>query len=585
MAKITLLILLLICAVPAVLSQNLVIEGRILNKRTSEPVAFANVFNKSLANGTISNSDGYFRIKIAAPTDTVQITSIGFKPFNIELHTGLAFYAIELEENIQMLKEAIVSPGDDAYLYDVVQKCRKSNPLAHQKAKAYYELKSFVDSNQIELVEGYYTLDIDGYKLSALQMKAGRLALRQHDNRYFASLESSRAIMMLDLFNSSEYFPSNPLELAKNKLKQCYHLTLDNVYLEPTSDSIYVIHYTPKQSQGRFFEGTLWINKTTSQLIKISLICEQAVVHPFLPMFPSDSISKVSFNIIQSFKLLDNGQSVFNHTDFIYQVDYKSRIGKLEEEHFSVQTNALLYAYSFDELFFQPLFKFNDNALSDYRMINALPYNDFFWSNNDEYRLHDSVNTNELFFADSGTVTNRSLFKANEFATKGLFEHPYARWSERRIKLREVVADTIIINRSSDPKAVQYNLDVKLFVDLNTYSDSTSILTAAIFDPYESYYALPMDNKTHCFVNVYFDLCEIKRRALEAEIQAANWDPLLIQAIYDEYTRTLEGELNGYLKAVQRGTNLSEMRKYCGMVNEKLGIDNYAFFKLFDNEE
>ena len=131
----------------------------------------------------------------------------------------------------------------------------------------------------------------------------------------------------------------------------------------------------------------------------------------------------------------------------------------------------------------------------------------------------------------------------------------------------------------------QYDLVVKIYVDINSYKDSTNILTSTIFDPYESYYYLPMDSKTHCFVNLYFDLCEIERRKLEESLRAEKNNIHRINEVYNNFLKEFEDKKYSYFKATQRGTNESEMQKYNTIVNEQLGIDNIKLFEPYKSEK
>lgn len=564
------------------LGQNLYeIEGKIINLETNEPISYANIYNKSIKKGTISNVDGYFRISVGSISDTIRITTIGFKEQFIQLEENEKFYLIKLEENVLLLKEVTVKPKDYSYLVELISESKKSRATTPQKSKAVYELKSFVDKKQIELVEAYYNVDLKGYELNKLELKVGRSDLKPYFNRLFASVESSRAIILLNLFERNEFFPTSPLELSKKNLKKNYYLSFANKYVDEVADSIYVINYKPKDTTRLYFEGTIWINKTQKQLNKIILNCNNAAIYPFTPMFPSDKISKVSMNITQTFKSVEN-QALFNHTDFTYEIDYASRIGKSEQKNYKVKTNAILYVYDYETSFFQPLFTFKEKNISDYRKINAMPYNDFFWSANDEYRLNDSLNTNAQFFSDKHAVNSKYLFKSNPYSKKGLLEHPFVEWSKSRIKFRELVPDSVVNNASKNIISLQYNLAVKIFMDINTYKDSTQYLTATIFDPYESYFYLPMDKKTNCFVNIFFDLCEIKRRELQKQLNARNISPTQAQAMYQKCISELEILKNEYLKDVQRGTEEKKMIKYNLIVFNELNINNIELFKPFN---
>ena len=179
------------------------IEGRVINATTKEPVSFANVYNKTLQKGTITNDDGYFRIVISGPRDSIVIIFIGYETQFVKLAGQQDFYTIYLEESTQLLREIVVTPNDNLYLFDLLVKCKSKASSFQADAKAYYELKTFRDEQQIELVEGYYNAAIAGYELSGLTLKAGRLAMQPYDNRFFASMESSTAITAMKLLSNN----------------------------------------------------------------------------------------------------------------------------------------------------------------------------------------------------------------------------------------------------------------------------------------------------------------------------------------------------------------------------------------------
>lgn len=583
--KAVFLLAIALCYSNSVKAQYHEIEGRIVEATSEEPISYANIYNKQLGRGTIGNADGFFRIPIGDVTDSVQISFVGFNHQMIKLEEGTSFYLIYLEESNILLGQVTVTPKDESYLFALIQKCKQSASSVALGAKAYFDVKSFIDDSQIELVEGYYNVVLQGYQLADLHLKVGKIGLQPYENHFFASLESSRAILMQDLMNGNAYFPKNPFELSKSEMRKNYYMTLDYKYLDENADSILVIDYIPRDTTGLFFEGKIWINKSTHQLVKVTLNCPNARTHPFIPLFSTDSIANVSFAITQSFHALSRYQTVFKHTDFIYTMDYWSRVHSPDEQIYAVRTNVVLYAYDIASSFFQPVFNFSHKAINDYQKINALPYNTFFWANIDEYRLNDSLNTNEVFFRDTNTYTNITLFKPNEIHKKGIFQHPYVEWSEARVKFGEASADTSVNSHSGDLSMEDYNLAVKLYLDVNSYNDSTDIFTAAIFDPFVSYYKLPMDNQTHCFINIYFDLCEIERRALHQKLQGARDNMDQLMGIYRSFMKAFDIRKGRYFKEVRRGTNEIDMRKYNNFVVEHLGIDNIEIFKPFPTEE
>ena len=581
--KINLLAILLFLSTLALGQQDIrfKIEGKLLNKKTKEPVAYANIYNKILKKGTFSNIDGYFKLEIKDPADSIFINIIGYKPYVFTPSGNTGFYTVLLEESSLLLNEVIIT-GDDPYLYNLLWECKKAAPGTKKEGKAYFELKSYRNNEQAELMECFYNAALSGYDIKDLSLKAGRVAHRPLHNTLFASLETSRAITMHKLMNAGSRFPKSPFDLSKREMKKSFDLRLSGEYLNSEKDSVCIIDYIPKDTTGMFYEGDITVNKSKKQVVKITLRCRKAKRHPFLPLFrEKDSISNVSFDITKTFKNR-NGTVFFNHIDFIYVIDYKSRIGTSDAVSYSVRSNAVLYVYDLENKFILPSLEFKD-AVGDYRKINAMPYNEFFWQANDEYKLNDQRNANEMFFNDSASLTSKYLFKPKYFKF-GFFEHPFVQWSQKRILFREFVADTTVKPQAGEFKALQYNLAAKIFMDVNTYNDSTNVLTAVVLDPYESSYHLPLNNAGHCFINIFFDICEIERRKFEARIKGIK-DPEEIRQLYDEFMASLEVQKNLYFKSVVRGTNEKEMTKWNTYVHKHLDIDNLKLFDPFKDSK
>jgi len=275
-------------------------------------------------------------------------------------------------------------------------------------------------------------------------------------------------------------------------------------------------------------------------------------------------------------------QPVFNHMDFSYIIDYESRFEKLEAKKYTVKTNAVLYAYDYKSTFFIPLFDFKYHGISDYRKISAFPYNDFFWEHHKEYRLNDRLNTNDLFFNNMLSLTNKSIFKPNEYFNHGIFEHEFILWSENRLRIKEAqhdpTDDQTKDRQTTDLLKDRMKLSVKIFLDLNTYDDSTHLTLATVFDPYDSKYQLTTDSSSQCFINIFFDLCEIQKRILESDLIISKHDPGQIKLIYNDFLKGFESEKSKYIQSFEKKDYRREMKLYNRMVQEKLGIDNMQIF-------
>ncbi len=560
------------------------IEGTIVEEKTGLPVPYAHVINTATNKGTISNAEGYFQLELTSWQDTAIISFIGFKKFFLTFNAQKKEYLIRLKEDILELDEITLVAKDNSYLYNLVATAKRKASSATETSKAYYELKSFVDDKQVELVEGFYNMDVTGYELTALHLKAGRLALKPFGNQFFASMESSEAIALQKMFLENEFFPVNPLNLSKGKMKKTFALDLEKKFVNDNADSIYVINYQPIKASKTIFSGTIWINKDKSAILKMTYTCENTNRHPFLPLFNSDKIGGVDLNITKTFEEV-NGHFVFSQIDFTYGINYISSENRGNNHKYKVLTKAILYGYDYKERFFIPKFEFAEN-LSDYRKIDALPFNEFFWKYNNEYRVKDKQNSNEAFFTDDEAITNQTLGKKNKYMQSGFFESTYLKWNKNRVVFGKRSANAT--DRKTNNAGVtvgQYNLSVKIFMDVNIYGDSSDIITETILDPFESYYNAPLNNISYCFINTYFDLCEIERRKFAEKIKSYSKNIDGLNKQYDLLLDNLSSMKYQYEMSVDRGKNEVKMNYWNTMIENNLGFNNIDIYKPFEFKE
>jgi hypothetical protein len=125
-----------------------------------------------------------------------------------------------------------------------------------------------------------------------------------------------------------------------------------------------------------------------------------------------------------------------------------------------------------------------------------------------------------------------------------------------------------------------YALKAQIFMDVNPAGDSLHWLSATVFDVYESFYKLPEEKITPCFLNIFFDLCEMERRKMENELRSANYDMAGIDSVYRQCLVSMNEQTELYLKKVQCGKKLEELKKWNDIVFNTLGIDNFKIFGI-----
>jgi hypothetical protein len=136
-------------------------------------------------------------------------------------------------------------------------------------------------------------------------------------------------------------------------------------------------------------------------------------------------------------------------------------------------------------------------------------------------------------------------------------------------------------NQLSDISAL-YHLEAQLYYDFIPSADTFVLMISCILDPYLTYYNLSVDPAVNCFINMYFDLCEIARRKFEAKCLQVNLphDQRQVALIYEETKQALDLQLKDFLAQVDRGQNRKAMLKWNDYIKEELGMDNLAVFAL-----
>lgn len=547
------------------------IEGKIFDGITEEPVSFATIYNKTTRGGTISNAEGYFRLSVNSDKDSVIVSIVGYHHYVFRTGSGRSFYEIHLEPAVQQLK-AVTIVADGSYLYRLLNECRNVRRTTRKSGRAYYELRSFSDSIQVELLECLYNADVQNYDLQNLEMKAGRFALRENDGRLFVSLESSKAITMHSMFIADAYFPKSPLELPLKKLNESYRLRLQKKILHE-KDSVYVVECLPRDTTGFYFNTTVWINPSNKNILRVDHRCRNAQAHPFLPLQNSDSILNVDMYISKKF-LKEGKRMVFSHIDFFYDINYRGLT-----KNYSVSTKAMLYIYDGERKFHPPLFSYT-YPVSDYQKINAIPFNSLLWTEK-EMSMNYRAGENNRFFDDPRSLTSKTIFSPGQNQTRHLLKYPYVFWSANRIGFGKYLVDKTTSNPTDGIFTSSfYNLSAKILLDINSVDDSVLVTSATILDPFESYYRLNIDNAALCFINIYFDLIEIARRDLETQIQRSPRTPEMIVRLYEESRKEIERITHRYNSETQRGTNMYKLAQWNNIVFERLGINNMGIFGL-----
>jgi len=585
-------------------SAQLNYQGTVKDSKTKQPIPFCGIAFKGKAQGCISNEEGVFQLNSQNKTDTLLISCIGYKRKRLALNAFLNDPVIFLEVSEFNLEEVVIYDKDD-FLYEIFETCRKK--IVDSKlntSKTYFVLESFIAEQAVEILECYYNSSFNQSSLRSLDFKNGRVGMAPYKDRFFVNANISKAFTFINLIGGNADLPDNPFEYNNRKLKKTYRLKLLSV--SEGENNLYHIEFTPVSANGKYFSGEVWIEKNTATLKKISLRISKTRNHPFLPLFKGEgTIEDVSMQINKTYASVAN-ESILDHIDFNYQLNYHHRhnssiLSANNDTTYLVSSKGLMYFYDIGNPFILPYFNY-DKEFSDYNKIASLSYNEDFWNSTNNIEYSQRMKKSIYYFSKKGFLLNyKNGQKPNtgSFNTGKFFENNYIMWSaDKRISIKQnkLKHDTSLANSSqncscgitSTAQNIQtnlYKLKAQVFLDLNPMPDSIQHYSAAIFDVYETFYNLPEQPVTNCFINIYFDLFEIERRKMEKMLSQKKLTALEMDAVYKESVKQLELQCKDYFSEVERGNKLKALEKWNLYVKDNLGIDNFEIFQILSQKK
>jgi hypothetical protein len=565
-------------------------QGQVKDAQKKEPIAFCAIAFKGSSQGCISNEEGVFQLTVQKNSDTLLVTCIGYKQKALSLSDFLKDPVIFLHVSEFNLQEVVIYDKDD-FLFETFELCRKKLSLSKlNTSKTYFVLESAIAGQPVELLECYYNSDFNNSSLHSLVFKNGRVGLAPYNDRFFINANISKAFTFINLIGGNPDLPKNPFEYTKRQLKKTYRLRL--LAIGEGEHKLYHIEFKSIKQNGDFFSGEVWIEENTWNLQKISLNVSNTTKHPFLPLFKGEgSIDRVSLQINKTYNV-SNGYALLDHIDFNYELIYKhyqnkSLMSNNVDTNYLVSSKGLMYFYDIGKPFILPYFKY-DPEFSDYRKIASLSYNEAFWTTNTSMEYSQNMKKGIMYFKRNGLLLNYNNGQGSSyFMMKGgkFFENNYLLWSSnKRISLKKdkLINDT---NSASSGKGQTirsqlYQIKAQLFLDLNLMADSIQHYSATVFDVYETFYNLPEEPATNCFINIYFDLFEIERRKMEKMLSQKKLTAPEMDAVYKTSVKQLELQCNDYFSEVERGTKKKALEKWNAYVNDNLGIDNMSIFQI-----
>jgi hypothetical protein len=284
----------------SIVSAQTIVKGKITDANSGDPIPFANIIFKGTTNGTTTDFDGNYSVKIATPVDSIIASYIGYKTRSKKVqNNSTQIINFQLEELVTNLQEVVFDAGENpafqilrnvvrnkdkndkrrlsAYEYDTYTKIEvdvDNISEKFKKRKIIREITQVLDS--IDRIAGE-----DGKPILPLFISESVSKFHFRDNpqlRYENILKSKitgigveDGSLVTQFIGTSfqEYnFYQNWLNIVSKdfvspiadgwRLYYNYDLT-DSVYIE--NDYCYRLDFFPKSPQDLAFTGTVWITK------------------------------------------------------------------------------------------------------------------------------------------------------------------------------------------------------------------------------------------------------------------------------------------------------------------------------------
>lgn len=561
------------------------VDVRVVDAASGAPLPYASVVSESRAHGgaLIANEEGVFRLPPAMAADTVAVSYIGYRTARFPAATFATLPVVHLEALATELPAVQVRGRSDALYALLVRAGKAVRRIAPYQAKTYFELRSRSEGLPMEAIDCFYNGHFAGGNIEGLDLKQGRIGLLPHQGRYVSNLNTSRAFMLLLPADRNSAFPASPLQYtAVAKLRGHYGLELVSVARGP--QVLYRIAFAPKDSGGTSFSGEAWVDSASAEVQRLVLQCRDCRRHPFLSVWPDALLHQLDLEYSITFARW-NGQQVLATAEMDYSVTFRNAgagdsLAAVRPPGYkgdrTMQSKGILHAYAPGSRFLLPYFDY-DKDQTDYWKILAMPYDSMFWVSAPTLVRTPGQRQDQALFADRGLLVGYGL-PGREIP---LFESSYAVWSPHsRIHMKNLQPGTGTMPLRSSPViggAQPFRPVVQLYLNVDSGAQALRIFSATVFDGFRSHFER-IDQQDDLALNIYFDLCEIERRKMQAALERPGITLEQITWAHNKAELNMNRTGRRFLDDLRSPEAPSKLAVWNQLVRNQLGLDNFKLF-------
>ncbi|HRG79811.1 MAG TPA: carboxypeptidase-like regulatory domain-containing protein, partial [Cyclobacteriaceae bacterium] len=133
----------LILAVASVFAQETIIQGKVIDAASGDPIPYANIVFKGTSIGTTSDFDGNYLLKTTKPTDSIFASYIGYKPRHKAIKKGVKqVINFQLEEDVTKLQEIVIKSGENP-AFEILRKVVRNKSNNDKRKLTAYEYDTY----------------------------------------------------------------------------------------------------------------------------------------------------------------------------------------------------------------------------------------------------------------------------------------------------------------------------------------------------------------------------------------------------------------------------------------------------------
>lgn len=148
------------------------ISGQIIDAETKEPLSFATINIQHTQTGVVTNGDGYFDFIFPKKyaNDSIEASTVGYDNLIVAISSLLGKETIKLQMKTKpyVLKEVIVTPGEELAAKEIIELVREKIPLHYPQKpfemEAFYRDYKVEDGKCVGLLEASVLISDKGYK-------------------------------------------------------------------------------------------------------------------------------------------------------------------------------------------------------------------------------------------------------------------------------------------------------------------------------------------------------------------------------------------------------------------------------------